>query len=173
MYKLIRITTLGLIFCIVLITGCSKSLSTTINELKFENIKSARIELAGSVLHGATSPIKTYTFDFNNSKQTKIIEDVIKYLNSAKVQGNADETVTNKGGWSPTLLILQNKDGSIIQIESAVHEKITKFPDGSTEYAGLDIPNEVTISINSNKKPIRIISPEIRKLIESGYKDIF
>ncbi|MBU3159490.1 hypothetical protein KPL37_06940 [Clostridium frigoris] len=95
-------------------------MSPTINELKFENITSARIELAGSVLPGATSPIKTYTFYFNNSKQTKIIEDVIKYLISAKAQ-----------------------------------------------------ENEVTISINSNKNLIRIISPEIRKLIDGGYKDIF
>jgi hypothetical protein len=91
--------TLVLIFCIVFITGCSKSGSTkltnTINELKFENIK------------------------------------------------------------------------------SAVRDKVTNLPDGSTERAKLDIPNEVTIIINSNEKPIRILSPEIRKLIDSGYKDTF
>jgi sRNA-binding carbon storage regulator CsrA len=171
MYKLIKIITLSLIFCIVFITGCSKSISTTINELKSENIESARIELAGSILPGA-SPIKTYNFDFNNSKQTKIIEDVIKYLNSAKVQGNADEIVTNKGGGSPTLLILVNKDGSTIQIGAAVKSKITKLSNTLTERTGVDIPNEVTINVDYGKA-INILSPEIRKLIDSGYKNIF
>ena len=66
------------------------------------------------------------------------------YLNTAKVQGNADETVTNKGGGSPTLLILKNKDGSIIQIESAVEIKTTKISDTLTERAQVDIPNEGT-----------------------------
>lgn len=170
MNKIIRIMTLVLIFCIVFITGCSKSVSTTINELKFENIKSARIELGT----GGASPIKNYTFDFNNSHHTKVLKDVINYLNSAKIQGNAyDEKVTYKGG-SPTYLILTLKDGSVINIQSAVRDKVTKFPDGSTETAKNLIPNEVTINIiNSNEKAIRILSPEIRKLIDNGYKDIF
>lgn len=171
MNKIIRITTVVLIFSIVFIAGCSKSVSTTINELKFENIKSARIELAGSILPGA-SPIKTYTFDFNNSKQTKIIENVIKYLNSAKNQGNADEIVTNKGGGSPTLLILINKDGSIIQISDSLKSKITKISNTLTERTVVDIPNEVTINVNHGKA-INIVSPEIRRLIDSGYKCIF
>ena len=160
--------TLVLIFCIVFITGCSKSVSTTINELKFENIKSVKIELA----RGGASPIKNYTFDFNNPHHTKVLKDVINYLNSAKIQGNADEKITDKGG-SPTLLILELKDGSVINIKSAVGDKVTNLPDGSTETAKLDIPNEVTININYNEKAIRILSPEIRKLIDSGYKDIF
>jgi len=168
MNKLIRIMTLGLIFCIVFITGCSKKVSTTINELKFENIKSARIELAS----GGVSPIKNYTFDFNNSDHAKVLKDVINYLNSAKIQGNADEKVNQKGG-SPTYLIVVLKDGSVIYIKSAVEDKVTKYPDGSTEIAKLDIPNEITINTNSNGKPIRILSPEIRKLIDSGYKDFF
>ena len=151
--------------------GCSKgiSLTNTIKVLKSEDIKSAKIELSSA--GGMTA--KTYTFDFNNSKQTKILEDVIKYLNLGKVQGYSDEKVTNKGG-SPTLLILVLKDGSVINIQSAVRDKVTKFPDGSTEIAKLPIPSEVTINIiNSNEKPIRILSPEIKKLIDSGYKNIF
>jgi len=174
MNKIIRIMTLVLIFGILFITGCSKSVSTTINELKFENIKSARIELArGGAIPNPASPIKTYTFDFNNSNHTKVLKDVINYLNSAKIQGNADEKITDKGG-SPTLLILGLKDGSVINIKSAVGDKVTNLPDGSTETAKNLIPNEVTINIiNSNEKSIRILSPEIKKLIDSGYKDIF
>jgi hypothetical protein len=101
-----------------------------------------------------------------------VLKDVINYLNSAKLQGNADEKITYKGG-SPTYLILELKDGSIINIKSAVTDKVSTLPDGSTERAKLDIPNEVTINIDSNENPIRILSPEIRKLIDSGYKDIF
>ena len=51
--------------------------------------------------------------------------------------------------------------------------KITKLSDTLTDRAEVNIPNEVTININSNGKPIRLLSPEIRKLIDSGYKDIF
>jgi hypothetical protein len=164
--------TLVLVFCIVFITGCSKSGSTkltnTINELNFENIKSAKIELATA---GAL-PIKTYTFDFNNPHHSKMIKDVINYLNSAKIQGNADEKITYKSSL-PTFLILALKDVSVIKIKSAVRDKVTNLPDGSTERAKLDIPNEVTIIINSNEKPIRILSPEIRKLLDGGYKDVF
>jgi len=156
----------------VFITGCSKSGSTklinTINELKFEDIKSTKIVLART----GASPIKNYTFDFNNADHTKVLKDVINYLNSAKIQGNADEKITYKGG-SPTYLILTLKDGSVINIKSAVKDKVTTLLDGSTEIAKLDIPNEVTININSNENPIRILSSEIRKLIDSGYKDIF
>jgi hypothetical protein len=153
-------------------TGCSKSVSTklpnNIKELKFENVKSARIELAAV---GANTT-KNFTFDFNNSDQTKALKDIISQLNSAKVQGYAEEKVTNKGS-SPTLLILELKDGSVIKVKSAVGGKVTKFSDGSTETSQFDIPNEVTISTNSNIKPFRMLSPEIRELSDSGYKDIF
>jgi hypothetical protein len=47
MTKLIRLTTYGLVFCILFLTGCSDGISAkTIKELKVEDIKSARIELA-------------------------------------------------------------------------------------------------------------------------------
>lgn len=172
MNKFFRLITFGLIFCIVFITGCSKGISpkstNTIKTLKFEDIKSAKIELERT---GASS-IKNYIFDLNDSEQTKTIKDIISYLNSDKVQGNADEKVTNKGS-SPMLLILELKDGSIIQIKSAVGSKVTKLSDSSTEISQFDIPNEVTISTNPNENPIRILSPELKKLIDSGYKDIF
>ena len=85
MNKSFNLIIFGLILCIVLVTGCSKisflNPTNPIKTLKFENIKSAEIELAtvGAI------PAKTYTFDFNNYKQIKIIEDIIKYLNSSKV----------------------------------------------------------------------------------------
>ena len=50
---------------------------------------------------------------------------------------------------------------------------MSKLSNGSTEISQFDIPNEVTVSINSNTKPFRILSPEIRELIDSGYKNIF
>ncbi|MBU3218090.1 hypothetical protein LL033_00550 [Clostridium estertheticum] len=66
-----------------------------------------------------------------------MLKDIINYLNSAKIQGNAyDEKVTDKGG-SPTYLVLVLKDGSVINIQSAVRDKVTKFSDGSTEIAKL------------------------------------
>ncbi len=171
MNKFFRLMIVGLIFCIVFITGCSKDISTepiNIKALRFEDIKSARIELASAGMLAGEICI----FDFNNSNHTKVIEDVIRYLSSGKVQGNADEKVIRKGG-SPTFLILELKDGSFIQIKSAVGGKVIKLSDGSSEIAQFDIPNEVTIRTNSNEKPIRILSPEIKKLIVSEYKDIF
>jgi hypothetical protein len=144
------------------------SLNYANKELKFENIKSARIELA----RFGGSPIKSYTFDFGNTDQMKTLKDVIDQLNSAKVQGYADEKVTRKGG-SPTFLILELKDGSVIQIKSAVGGKVTKLSNGSTLISQFDIPNEITISMELNIKPFRVFSPEIRKLIDGGYKDIF
>lgn len=172
MKKFYRIITLVLISCIVFITGyyvgISVKLTNTIKTLKFENIKSARIELTGM----GGGPIKNYVFDANNPDQIKIIRDVISSLNSGKVQGSADEKITNKGG-SPPFLILEPKDGSVIRIKAAVGGKVTKFADGSTERSQFDIPNQITISRNSNEKPIRILSPEIRKLIDGGYKNTF
>ena len=172
MNKFFSIMIVSLIFCITFMTGCSKSVSTklpnNIKELKFENVKSARIELATV----GASTTKNFTFDFNNSDQTKTLKDIISQLNSGEVQGYAEEKVTNKGS-SPTLLILELKDGSVIQVKSTVGGKVTKLSDGSTETSQFDIPNEVTISTNSNIKPFRILSPEIRKLSDSGYKDIF
>jgi len=182
MNRLFRFMTIALILCIVFITGCSKGarapeltgaispkLTNTIKALKFEDIKYVRIQEATA---GAT-PSKYYTFDFNNPKHTKVIKDVIYYLNSAKIQGNNyKELVGNKGG-SPTFLILVLKDGSVIQITDAVRQTTIKGSTGATTTTTYDIPNEVTITINSNDKPFRILSSELRKLIDSGYKDIF
>ncbi|MBU3072444.1 hypothetical protein [Clostridium estertheticum] len=56
-----------------------------------------------------------------------MVKDIINYLNSNKIQGNAyDEKVTDKGG-------------SVISIQSAVRDKVTKFPDGSTDRVKLYI----------------------------------
>ena len=165
MNKFFRFMTIGLILCIVFVTGCSKvispKLTNTIKALKFEDIKSARIELGGV----GASPIKNYTFDFNNPDHTKVLKDVIKYLNSAKIQGNAYEQKINMKGGSLPYLILALKDGSSIDIEYAIRDTVTKFPDGSTETAKNLIPNKVTINIiNSNEKSIRILSPEKKKI---------
>ena len=105
---------------------------------------------------------------------TKVIKDVVHYLNSAKIQGNAyKELVSNKGGSDP-YLILALKNGSIIEIKYAIHDTVKKNLDGSTDRAKNLIPNEVEINImNSNVNSIRILSPEIKNLIYSGYKDIF
>lgn len=172
MNKILRLITFLLILCIALITGCSKGTSrkstNTINSLKFEDIKSVKLELGTT----GGNPSKNYTFDFNDSEQTKIVKDIVSYLNSGKVQGDAEERVTNKGN-SPTLLILEFKDGSTIQIKSAVGSEVKKLSNGSTEISQFNIPNEVTISKNSNEKPFRILSTELRNLIDSGYKDIF
>lgn len=172
MNKIFRCIAFSLICCVVFIIGCAKGVSTRsadiIKALTFADIKSAKIELART----GGSPINNYIFDFNNSEQTKIIKDIIRYLNSGKVQGNADEKVTSKGG-SPNFLIVELKDSSVIKIKSAVGGKVTKLKDGSTEISQFDIPNEVTINTNSNESPIRILSPELKKLIDSGYKDTF
>ena len=174
MNKFFRFMTIGLILCIVFVTGCSKGISpkltNTIKALKFEDIKSAKIE-SGSA--GAIT-LRNYTFDLNNSEHTKVIKDVIHYLNSAKIQGNEyKQIIANKGSELP-YLILTLKDGSVIDIEYAIHDTVKKNSDGSTERAKNLIQNEVTINIrNSNEKSIRILSPEIKKLIDSGYKDIF
>ena len=102
-----------------------------------------------------------------------MIKDVVHYLNSAKIQGNKyKELVGNKGG--STFLILALKNGSIIEIKYAIHDTVKKNLDGLTEIAKNLIPNEVEINIsNSNENSIRILSPEIKNLIFSGYKDIF
>ncbi|WP_297417994.1 hypothetical protein [Clostridium sp.] len=172
MNKFFSIMIVILILLITSVTGCYKSVSiklpNNIKELKFENVKSARIELSKV---GANTT-KNLIFDFNNSDKTEKLKDIISQLNSAKVQGDVEENVTNKGS-SPTLLILELKDGSVIQVKPAVGGKVTKLSDGSTETSQFDIPNEVTITTNSNIRPFRILSPEIRKLIDSGYKDIF
>ena len=73
MNRFFRFMTIGLILCIVFITGCSKSapeltgtvspkLTNTIKTLKFEEIKSAKIQLGTA----GASPIKYDIFDFNN-----------------------------------------------------------------------------------------------------------
>lgn len=172
MNKNFRLMIVSLIFCIVFVLGCSKDISSKLSnkiaKLKFEDIQSARIELAGT---GGAGSIN-YTFDYNNSKHTEVLKDVIKCLNFDEIQGNADEKVTEKGG-SPTYLVLELKDGSDIKIKSAIEGKIIKFSNGSTETSQIDIPDQITISTNSNEKSIKILSPQVRKLIDSGYKDVF
>ena len=166
MNKYYRLLTVCLIFCIVFLSGCSNGgpakRTNSIGQLNYEEVKSARIEL-GRV--GGDS-IKNYTFDLNNSEHAKIIKDIVNYLNQGKVQGNADEKISNKGS-SPTILFLEFNNGSVIQIKSAVGARITKLNNGSTEIAQFDIPNEITISVNNNEKPFRMLSPEIKKTLES------
>ncbi|MDP4146053.1 MAG: hypothetical protein Q8936_16445 [Bacillota bacterium] len=164
--KIIKLIIYGLIFSILFMTGCSKEISAkTIKTLKFENIKAARIELART----GGSPTKNYTFDFNNPDHVKLLKDIVNSLNTGKVQGEADERISNKGS-SPTVLILELKNGSIIQIKAAVENKTTKLSHGSTEVSQIDIPGEIIISTNTNEKPIRMLSPEIRKLIDNKVK---
>ena len=185
MNKVFRFMTITLILCIVFITGCSKGtpapeligavspkLTNTIKTLKLEDIKYLRIQEATGV---ATS-IKYYTFDFNNPNHTKVIKDVVYYLNSAKIQGNDYEELAGNKGGSPTFLILALKDGSVIQITDALRQTAIKGSTGARTITTYDIPNEVTITAittNSNYKSFRILSKELRKLIDNGYKDIF
>lgn len=181
MNRIFRFITIVLILCIVFVTGCSKGpqelivtvspkLTNTIKTLKFKDIKYAKIQLGTA----GANPIKYYVFDFNNPVHTKVIKDVVHYLNSDKIQGNAYKQIVNYKGGSPQYLILVLKDESVIEIKYAIHDTVKKNLDGSTETAKNPIPNEVTINIiNSNEKSIRILSPEIKKIIDSGYKDIF
>lgn len=181
MNRFFRYISIGLILCIVFVTGCSKSeqeltgtvspkLTNTIKTLKYEEIKSAKIQLGTA----GANPIKYDIFDFNNSDHTKVIKDVVHYLNSAKIQGNAYKQIVNNKGGSPQYLILALKDGSVIEIKYAIQDTIKKNIDGSTDRMKNIIPNEVEINIrDSNENSIRILSPEIKKLIDSGYKDIF
>ena len=176
-----RIMTFSLIFCLILfLTGCSKAKPeesiNTIKELKFENLRSARIGIAVDGIVGPKghlmNEIKIYEFDFRNSKHIAILKDIINHLNSDKVQGYADVKVVSKG-ISPAALSIEINDGSIIGIEAAVGEKEIKFPNGTTKISYFDIPNEVMINSKSIDKPYRILSPEIRELINGGYKNNF
>lgn len=181
MNRFFSFITIGLILCIVLVTGCSKStpvltgtvspnLTNNIKTLKFEEIKSAKIKLGTA----GANPIKYDIFDFNNPNHTKVIKEVVHYLNSAKIQGNAYKQIVNDKGGSPPCLIIALKDGSVIEINYAIHDTVKKNLDGSTDAAKNLIPNEVEINIvNSNVNSIRILSPEIKNLIFSGYEDIF
>lgn len=113
-----------------------------------------------------------YVFDLNNTGHTKKLKEIIKHLNSDKYQGYAEEKILRKGG-DPTLLIMEFKDGTTIKIKAAVGEKFTTLADKSLQMEQYDIPNEITISANSEIKPFRLKSTEIRKLIDSGYKKLF
>lgn len=168
MNKPIKIAVLGLATAIVFIFGCYTALSpklpSSISKIKFENIKSARIE--------TEMPAEIYKFDFSNTEQTNALKKVISSLNSANVKGYENEKVANKGG-STAILILELQNGSVIQITPAFDDKIKKLSDGSAEISKCPVPNESSLRTNSSSKPLRILSPEINKLIDGGYKDIF
>jgi hypothetical protein len=166
--KKIILLSLALFTITIFLTGCVGESSNLINKiriLKLEDIKSAKIELGRS-----GSPSAIYSYNINDNEQRKILKNIIDKLNSAKMQGIAEEKgVTNKGQ-SPTIIIFQLKDGSEIQIKSALKGEITKLKDGTIQATLYDIPNEITVSTNSDDKPIRLLAPEIKDLITDSTK---
>lgn len=170
--------------------GCSENNAVKVpddvykfrQEFTFDNIKSARIELANSGI-----VLYKYVFDLKDIKQSKKLKDIVKHLGSDKYQGYAEEKIKRKGG-SPDQLIIELSDGTTVQIKDAVGEKFSYSSNFSMQMQQFDIPNEVTVSVsadiinngsansgsaNTGVKPFRLESSEIRKLIDGGYKDVF
>jgi hypothetical protein len=144
----------------------SEKAVNAIRILNLKDISSVKVQLSTA----GASPAIEYAFGLNNPEQLKIVRNIIGDLNSGKVQGNTDEKVVRKGG-TPTMLILKLKDGSVIQVKCAVQGKEISS-NGLEGIVQDEIPDEVTIMVNT-ESPFRILSPELNKLIKSGYKDIF
>lgn len=168
MNKRLRLIVCGLFVCSIFIVGWSSNISkksvSIVKSIKFNQIKSVEVDFGGK-----GNETKYYNYNLKNSKEAKEIKDIIKYLHSGRIQGYADEKVTQKGS-SPAYLFIELKNKAIISIKKAVGGKVQKFQNGGMMITQFNIPNEVTISVMPDEKPFRILSSELRKKLDNIFK---
>lgn len=105
-----------------------------------------------------------FSFDLSNKEQLNMVNNILYWLKSGQIIGNSKGDMIYHGG-SPTYLVIELKDGSKIQIQSAVDAITTKVPYG-TEVKGQSVSGQVTLYFSDSRKPIRELAPELKSFID-------
>lgn len=160
-----KLITLLLIVCLSFTFGCygkvSPKTQKTIKTLKYEDIKSVYSIPAG--MHGFE---ERHIFNLEKEETAKTVKSIVSSLNSGEVQGKGDPSF-RKGGGHYTI-VLEFKSGDALQLRRAVKAESIKTSDGISGKQEVNIPDEVIIEASYNEEPVRILSPELRKIIDSG-----
>lgn len=110
-------------------------------------------------------------FDLSKKQHKDMVNNILHWLETGYIAGDAKDEYPLYG-CSPTCLIMELKDGTTVQVTSAMGSIITKTSNG-TEIKGKNIEKQVTIYVSNMKGPVREISPELKSFIESGWKQFF
>jgi hypothetical protein len=113
---------------------------------------------------GNTVPNRV-SIDLSNNPDITI--KLITWLQDAKFAGNAPHQLKPKGG-SPSQLDIVFRNGNSLTIEDAIDAISTPVTSGMQIHSQ-QVPDQITI-YQSGKDPIRVISPQLKTWIESGWK---
>lgn len=125
------------------------SYNNSINNINISEVKSVKFfPFRGAI------PKKEYTYNTGNADDTRIVNNIISYINSGKIVGTKRLTVSQGG--SPEALILELNSGQDIEI--------------TIRDAGI---GQVLITKDSRNMALKLYSPELRKLFTDEFKRIF
>ena len=111
------------------------------------------------------------SFDLSKKENLDMVNNILLWLKSGQIIGSSKGDMVYNGG-TPTYLIIELKDGTTIQVQSAVDAITTKLSNG-TEVRGQNVAGQVTLYFSNTRKPIREISPELKSFIDDGWKNFF
>jgi hypothetical protein len=157
-----RILMLILLTATICLIGCQKN-TKSIEVQDVNQVVSAQLIPS----HGGASDDKGILLDVKNPKEKKVISNIIKLLQEAKIMGAASDQFMSMGG-SPTSLVIKFKNGIAIQIVDAVGAVAKKLDNGNTEVHSESIPKQVTVYQNNDAW--RIVSPELKVWIETEWR---
>ncbi|MFL0268809.1 hypothetical protein [Candidatus Clostridium radicumherbarum] len=135
----------------------------------YKDIKSVKIipPTLGNVRLGE---YKDLYFDLNKKEDKYMVNNILNWLKLGRIMGNAsNEAISN--GSTPAYFMIELKNGTEIFINSSVSEG---YINNQKLIPSQNIKGQVTIRTNPSKREeIRLLSPELKSFIESGWKDFF
>jgi hypothetical protein len=165
MKNISKLMTILLIVCLSFTFGCSKEVSPktqkTIKALKYQDIKAVYSIPAG--MHGFE---ERHIFNLEKEETSKTVKSIVSSLNSGEIQGKGEGSFRKGGGHYTIVLELIN--GDALELRAAVKAESIKTSDGISGKQEVNIPDEVIIEASYNEEPIRILEPDLRKIIDSG-----
>jgi hypothetical protein len=111
------------------------------------------------------------SFDLSKKEHLDMVNNMLEWLGSAQTISHGKGDMIYHGG-TPTYLIIELKDGTTVQIQSAVDSITTEIPNGIM-VSSQSVAGQVTLYISNVKKPVRELSPELKDFIDNGWKGFF
>jgi hypothetical protein len=109
----------------------------------------------------------------DKKEHMEMVKEILNWLKSSQMVDYTGGHENISHGLPPTYLIIELKDKTIIQIKSSVNAIITQLPNGTTEVKGQIVDGQVTIYIGDTMNYIRVLSPELKSFIDSGWMHFF
>lgn len=149
---------------IALVILCLHNGDNRSKSLTLKSVKSVKIVRPYS---GIISNYKDLYFDLNKKEDKDMVNNILSWLKSGRIMGNASNEAVWNGG-APAYLVIELKNGTKIYIHSSVSNG------GAPSYSTTDLKGEVTIrTIPVKQDDIRVLSPKLKSFIENGWKDFF